>query len=143
MGCDAGARRRGLPAGERVGAGGVGGRGRKPPVVGEVAGGPEATGGVRPPPAQRLPVLVYVHGGAFLIGSGRWGWYDGADLATALNCVVVSFNYRLGAFGFLDLSHLGPEFADSGNLGLLDQLAALQWVQQHIHRFGATRATSP
>ena len=98
---------------------------------------PPASGGVQP----RRPVLVYVPGGAYLIGSGRWGWYDGQSLATALNCVVVSFNYRLGAFGFLDLSPFGAEFADSGNLGLLDQLAALQWVQQHIATFGGDPGT--
>ena len=83
-----------------------------------------------------LPVLVYVPGGAFIIGSGPWGWHDGADLAAALDCVVVSFNYRLGAVGFLDLSRFGREFADSGNLGLLDQLAALRWVREHIAAFG-------
>ncbi len=88
------------------------------------------------PGGSNLPVLVHVPGGGFLIGSGRWGWYDGGDLARALNCVVVGFNYRLGAFGFLDLSGCGAEFADSGNLGLLDQLAALRWVQQHIATFG-------
>lgn len=83
-----------------------------------------------------LPVLVYVHGGAFLIGSGRWGWHDGADLANSLGCIVVSFNYRLGCFGFLDLSAFGDEFTDSGNLGLLDQLAALRWVKERIADFG-------
>lgn len=90
-----------------------------------------------PDPAGKLPVLVWVHGGAFVIGGSRLAWYDATEFAREENVVVVSINYRLGAFGFLDVSELGgPQFADSGNSGLLDQIAALEWVKANIARFG-------
>jgi para-nitrobenzyl esterase len=86
---------------------------------------------------QRRPVMVYIHGGAFIIGSGRWGWYEGCRLVERGDVVLVTINYRLGAFGFLDLSEVGgKEFAASGNCGLLDQIAALRWVRENIHHFG-------
>jgi para-nitrobenzyl esterase len=81
--------------------------------------------------------MVCIHGGAFLIGSGRWRWYDGRALVRRGDVVVVTLNYRLGAMGFLDLSELGGEsYAASGNHGLLDQVAALRWVRDNIERFG-------
>jgi para-nitrobenzyl esterase len=87
--------------------------------------------------AARRPVMVYIHGGAFIIGSGRWGWYEGTRLVQREQVVLVTINYRLGAFGFLDLSGVGgPAFAESANCGLLDQIAALRWVKQNIERFG-------
>lgn len=82
----------------------------------------------------KLPVMVWLHGGAFIIGSGRWKWFDGAKLASEQNIVVVTVNYRLGALGYLDVSELGEP--DSGNHGLLDQIAALEWVKANVHRFG-------
>jgi para-nitrobenzyl esterase len=84
---------------------------------------------------QRRPVLVWIHGGGWLIGSGRL--HDGTSLATLGDVVVVTLNYRLGPFGFLHLAELdGEEYAASGNCGLLDQVAALQWVQDNIAAFG-------
>jgi para-nitrobenzyl esterase len=81
--------------------------------------------------------MVCIHGGAFLIGSGRWPWYDGRALVRRGDVVLVTLNYRLGALGFLDLSELGGEsYAASGNNGLLDQVAALRWVRDNIERFG-------
>lgn len=85
-----------------------------------------------------LPVLVWVHGGAFIIGSGRWPWFDASKLAAEQRLVVVTINYRLGAFGFLDLSEYGEP--DSGNHGLLDQVATLEWVKANIARFGGDPA---
>lgn len=83
------------------------------------------------------PVLVWVHGGAFVTGSGSTPWYDGTSFATRHDCVVVTLNYRLGAFGFLHLADLGGEaYASSGNVGLLDQAAALGWVRDNIAAFG-------
>jgi para-nitrobenzyl esterase len=80
------------------------------------------------------PVLFWVHGGAFVIGSGATPLYDGAALARE-GAVVVTVNYRLGAFGYLHLDPLcGEEHA--GNLGQLDQIAALRWVQENIAAFG-------
>jgi para-nitrobenzyl esterase len=78
------------------------------------------------------PVLVWVHGGAFVTGSGALPIYDGAALAAAADAVVVTINYRLGALGWLRSAELGC----SGNEGLLDQLAALAWVGREIARFG-------
>ena len=85
----------------------------------------------------RRPVMFWIHGGAFTSGSGSTPWYDGRRLATRGDVVVVSINYRLGALGFLRLDHLlGDEFATSGNSGLLDQIAALEWVRDNIEAFG-------
>ena len=84
---------------------------------------------------QLRPVLVWIHGGGWLIGSGRL--HDGTSLATVGDVVVVTLNYRLGPFGFLHLAELGgEEYAASGNCGILDQVAALQWVQKNIAAFG-------
>ena len=89
------------------------------------------------PPARRRPVLVWVHGGAFVNGSGSIAWYDGSTLAARGDVVVVSVNYRLGALGFLHLAELdGENYAGSGNAGLLDQVAALSWVRDNIAAFG-------
>jgi len=79
------------------------------------------------------PVMVWIHGGAFIGGSGSVRWYDGSTFATRGGAVVVTINYRLGALGFLDL---GERYPSSGNCGLLDQIAALQWVQDNIESFG-------
>ena len=90
------------------------------------------------------PVMVFIHGGALEEGSAEDSCYDGAYLAERGDVVVVSLQYRLGVFGFLELGEVGgTRFADSGNLGLLDQIEALRWVQQNAVRFGAIRAMSP
>lgn len=89
------------------------------------------------PPAKLLPVMVWIHGGANMIGSGGEAAYDGSALARK-GVVVVTLNYRLGVFGFFehpDLTRESPHRA-SGNYGLLDQISALQWVQQNITQFG-------
>ena len=85
--------------------------------------------------ATGLPVLVWIHGGAFVSGSSIEPTYDGSSFARR-GVVCVSINYRLGAQGFLHLADHFPELAHSGNLGILDQVAALQWVQQNIAAFG-------
>ncbi|MCY1676287.1 carboxylesterase/lipase family protein [Pseudarthrobacter sp. SL88] len=83
------------------------------------------------------PVMVWIHGGAYLMGANSDGMYDGARLAAAAGTVVVAINYRLGALGFLHLAHLlGEGFVDSSNLGLLDQIEALRWVRDNIAGFG-------
>jgi para-nitrobenzyl esterase len=85
----------------------------------------------------RRPVLVWIHGGGFLVGSGSTPIYDGRDLARRGDAVVVSVNYRLGALGFVHLgSVFGQGFEQSTNLGVRDQIAALEWVRDHIDRFG-------
>ena len=87
------------------------------------------------PPAP-LPVMVWIHGGGFTTGSGSTPWYDGSALARR-GVVVVTFNYRLGALGFLDLGAVGGHaYQSSGNCGMLDQVLALEWVRDHISCFG-------
>ncbi|TDD70781.1 carboxylesterase family protein [Jiangella aurantiaca] len=80
---------------------------------------------------ERLPVLVWLHGGGFSVGGARE--YDGARLATAGDVVVVTVNYRLGALGFLSAPSLDVA---GGNYGLMDQAAALRWVRRNAARFG-------
>ncbi|HEX4491572.1 MAG TPA: carboxylesterase/lipase family protein [Acidimicrobiia bacterium] len=85
----------------------------------------------------RRPVMVWIHGGAFMFGEGATPWYDGTKFATRGDVVLVSLNYRLGSFGFLHLADLfGDDVAGSGNVGLLDQVAALEWVRDNIEAFG-------
>ncbi|HEX8445765.1 MAG TPA: carboxylesterase/lipase family protein [Sphingomonas sp.] len=86
---------------------------------------------------RKLPVLVYVYGGGFVAGDASEKRYDGAAMA-ARGIVVVTMNYRLGIFGFLahpELTAASPHAA-SGNYGLLDQVAALDWVRRNIAAFG-------
>jgi para-nitrobenzyl esterase len=85
---------------------------------------------------HKRPVMVWIHGGAFVNGTGAIPWYDGSKFVHHGDVVVVSINYRLGALGWLYLGHLDPEYRTSGNCGLLDQIAALEWVQQNIAAFG-------
>lgn len=90
-----------------------------------------------PKEAHGAPVFVWIHGGALTSGSGADPLYDGSALAKR-GIVVVSLNYRLGALGYLALPGLSAENADhvSGNYGLLDQIAALEWVKRNIGSFG-------
>jgi para-nitrobenzyl esterase len=83
----------------------------------------------------KLPVLVWIHGGAFTGGSGAVPIYNGAALASD-GIIVVTLNYRLGVYGFLSHNDLEAENGASGNYGLQDQTAALKWVQDNIAAFG-------
>lgn len=80
---------------------------------------------------RRLPVLVWIHGGAFLTGSGLYDKYDATDLAREGDIVVVCISYRLGAFGFL----YDPEHGIV-NVGIQDQVCALRWIRDNIGLFG-------
>jgi para-nitrobenzyl esterase len=85
----------------------------------------------------KRPVMFWIHGGAFVNGAGSSPIYDGANFAHHGDVVVVTVNYRLGAFGFLHLDEIfGADFAGSGNAGILDQVAALEWVRDNIEAFG-------
>uniref|UniRef100_A0A672G0R3 Carboxylic ester hydrolase n=1 Tax=Salarias fasciatus TaxID=181472 RepID=A0A672G0R3_SALFA len=88
-----------------------------------------------PPVRTLLPVMVWIHGGDFIAGSASKPLYDGRFISNFTNTVVVSLEYRLGAFGFL-LSGKDPHASALGNYGLQDQQAALLWVQQNIAAFG-------
>lgn len=93
--------------------------------------------------AAPAPVMVWLHGGGFIQGSGGETLYDGARLAAAQGVVVVTLNYRLGALGFLvHPAFVGehPDHPTAGNWGLLDQLAALRWVRANIAAFGGDPA---
>jgi para-nitrobenzyl esterase len=86
--------------------------------------------------AAKLPVMVWIHGGAFIFGAGGLPLYDGGPLASK-GAVFVSMNYRLGALGFF--AHPALEKENPGgpvNFGLLDQIAALQWIRKNIAQFG-------
>jgi para-nitrobenzyl esterase len=86
---------------------------------------------------QKRPVMFYNHGGGFVIGSGGKADQDGANLARNFNVVVVQTNHRLGLLGFFFLEDLGgPDYAGSGNQGLLDICEALKWVNANISVFG-------
>ncbi len=89
--------------------------------------------------SRPLPVMVFIHGGGFVFGSGAEPAYDGAALARH-KVVLVTLNYRLGVFGFLAHPGLTREAGTSGNYGLLDQMAALRWVQDNIGAFGGDPA---
>ena len=80
--------------------------------------------------------MVYIHGGAYSSGSVTDPLNDGAQLAARGECVVVTVNHRLNAFGYLYLARLDPRFPDSGNCGQLDLILALQWVRDNIAAFG-------
>ena len=86
-------------------------------------------------PAKR-PVLIYIHGGAWVSGSGAMPLYHGERFAEQHGIVAISINYRLAELGNLYLGHLDPAFAASGNHALLDMVAALEWVRDNIAAFG-------
>jgi len=95
-----------------------------------------------PSGAHDLPVMVWIHGGAFIFGSGNDKWYAGATLAEQ-GVILVTINYRLGALGFLAHPALDtddPTYPTSGNYGLEDQRIALGWVARNIKAFGGDPA---
>lgn len=83
------------------------------------------------------PVMFYIHGGGWLFGCSSDPFFDAAYFANTSDVVVVTINYRLGAFGFLNFHET------KGNFGILDMMLALTWVNQHIKFFGGdpTRVT--
>jgi len=85
----------------------------------------------------KRPVMFWCHGGAFIAGSGSAPWYDGTNLARKGDVVVVTINHRLGAFGYTHLADIaGADFDSSGSAGMLDIVAALNWVRDNIANFG-------
>jgi para-nitrobenzyl esterase len=87
--------------------------------------------------SEKLPVMVWIHGGGFTTGSGSSRYYDGRHLARK-GAVIVTINYRLGPFGFFAHPALSKEsnHGVSGNYGILDMIAALKWVKENISSFG-------
>lgn len=89
---------------------------------------------------KKRAVLCWIHGGGFFSGSSQeHPSYDGENLASLGDVVVVSINHRLNAFGFLDLSDYAQEYSSSANVGMLDIVAALQWIQDNIANFGGDK----
>ena len=89
----------------------------------------------------KLPVMVFLHGGRYTTGSGQLlRAYDGENLSRRGEVVVLSLNHRLGALGFMDLSKFDERYALSGNAGMLDIVAALEWVRDNISAFGGNSA---
>ena len=92
-------------------------------------------------PASPRPVMVWIHGGAYIFGSASQRIYDGVRFAAGGEVVLVSLNYRLGAFGFLELGAFAtPDCPFDGNLGLRDIIQALEWVRDNIAAFGGDPA---
>ena len=91
-----------------------------------------------PEGAEDAPVFVWIHGGSLTTGAGSEAMYDGARMAASQGMVVVTINYRLGVLGYLAHPELSAESrrSVSGNYGLLDQIAALKWVETNIAAFG-------
>ncbi len=90
--------------------------------------------------ARKRPVMVWLHGGGFALGSGGNPGYDGRALCRRGDVVVVILNHRLNALGYLYLGALHDDFGDSGNVGQLDIVLALQWVRDNIAFFGGDPA---
>ncbi|MYW96112.1 carboxylesterase/lipase family protein [Amycolatopsis rubida] len=85
--------------------------------------------------AAKLPVMVFLHGGGFRTGSSGSPIYDGHNLATR-DVVLITVNHRLNVFGFLSLGDVSEQFSESGNVGMLDIVAALRWVRDNVRAFG-------
>jgi para-nitrobenzyl esterase len=91
--------------------------------------------------AGKRPVMVYFHGGGWVVGSGQEPDYLGANLARKSDVVVVTVNHRLNSFGYCYLGHLDAKYAQSGNAGMLDLVQSLKWVKDNIARFGGDPAS--
>ena len=85
---------------------------------------------------EKKPVMVWFHGGGYVSGSANEGWYDGENLARKGDVVVVAVNHRLNVLGHLDLSAYGEKYKDSANIGSVDMVDALKWIQKNIVSFG-------
>jgi para-nitrobenzyl esterase len=88
------------------------------------------------PSAGRRPVMVWLHGGGFGSGSGSYGIYEGRELARKHDVVSISVNHRLNLLGFLYLAQYGGKWASASNVGMLDVVAALEFVRDNIAAFG-------
>lgn len=86
--------------------------------------------------AKNLPVMVFIPGGGFVSGGSGDPVYNGTNFAAAHDVVIVTINYRLNIFGFMNFAVIDSDFADTGYLGIKDQITALEWVKENIANFG-------
>src|SRR6204780_5604588 len=87
--------------------------------------------------AHKRPVMVWLHGGGFTSGNGSYTMYDGGNMARKHDVVTVTVNHRLNSFGFLYLADVGgAKYANASNVGMMDVVAALEWVRDNIANFG-------
>lgn len=84
---------------------------------------------------KKRPIMIFIPGGAFVVGNGSSDFYDGSRLASH-DVVVATINYRVGLFGFMELGAINKDYAGSGNNGLRDQIAAIEWVKRNAASFG-------
>src|SRR5262245_18770933 len=95
------------------------------------AAGPSTTLGT-----SRRPVMLWLHGGGYASGSGSYAIYEGRELARKHDVVSISINHRLNVLGFLYLAQYGGKWASASNVGMLDIVAALEWVRDNVAAFG-------
>ena len=85
---------------------------------------------------KNKPVMVWIHGGGFSVGGSVEPLYNGSNFAAAHDVIIVTINYRLNVFGFMNFASVDSAFEDSGYLGIKDQVAALKWIKENIGEFG-------
>ena len=85
---------------------------------------------------KNLPVMVWIYGGGFVCGHSSEPTYNASNFVSAHDVVIVTLNYRMNVFGFMNLASVDSSFEDSGYLGLKDQIAALTWIKENIAEFG-------
>ena len=85
---------------------------------------------------KNKPVMVFIHGGGFSVGGSVDPLYNGTNIAAAHDVVIVTLNYRLNVFGFMNFASIDSAFEDTGYLGIKDQIAALKWIKENIVAFG-------
>ena len=85
---------------------------------------------------KNLPVMVFIHGGGFQLGGSADPLYNVTNFAAAHDVILVTFNYRVNVFGFVNFGAIDSAFEDTGYLGIKDQIAALQWIKENIAEFG-------
>ena len=86
--------------------------------------------------SKNKPIMVWIFGGGFVCGSSSEPTYNASNFVSAHDVVIVTLNYRLNVFGFMNLANVDSSLEDSGYLGLKDQLAALKWIKENIGEFG-------
>ncbi|MBO4400827.1 MAG: carboxylesterase/lipase family protein [Selenomonadaceae bacterium] len=85
---------------------------------------------------KNKPVMVWIFGGGFVCGSASEPTYNASNFVSAHDVIIVTINYRMNVFGFMNLASVDSSFEDSGYLGIKDQIAAVQWVKENIAAFG-------